>query len=71
MPLPDRMLYPATPLIAKLQELKAASSEPFRITGITAQFFPNLNAIYGLEDIRAHDPMSNAKYLAFLKLTAE
>ncbi|HYC59105.1 MAG TPA: YfhO family protein [Thermoanaerobaculia bacterium] len=71
MPLPDRMLYPTTPLIAKLQELQAASPEPFRITGIAAQFFPNLSAIYGLEDIRAHDPMSNAKYLAFLKLTAD
>lgn len=71
MPLPDRMLYPKTPLIAKLQELRAQTNEPFRFTGIGAQFFPNLSAIYGLEDIRAHDPMSNAQYLAFLKLTAD
>lgn len=72
-PLPDRMLYPKTPLIAKLQQLRAntPSNEPFRITGIAAQFFPNLPAIYGLEDIRAHDPMSYARYLAFLRLTAE
>jgi hypothetical protein len=73
MPLPDRMLYPKTPLIAKLQELAAArpANEPFRIAGIGAQFFPNLSAVYGLEDIRAHDPMANARYLAFLKLTAD
>jgi hypothetical protein len=73
MPLPDRMLYPKTPLIAKLQELqgRTPSNEPFRFTGIAAQFFPNLSAIYGLEDIRAHDPMANAQYLAFLKLTAD
>jgi hypothetical protein len=73
MPLPERMLYPKTPMIAKLQELAARTpkNEPFRITGIGPQFFPNLNAIYGLEDIRAHDPMSNARYLAFLKLTAD
>jgi hypothetical protein len=71
MPLPDRMLYPKTPLIAKLQELAASAPEPFRFAGIGAQFFPNLSAIYGLEDIRAHDPMANARYLAFLKLTAD
>jgi hypothetical protein len=73
MPLPDRMLYPKTPLIAKLQELAASrpANEPFRIAGIGAQFFPNLSAVYGIEDIRAHDPMANAKYLAFLKLTAD
>jgi Bacterial membrane protein YfhO len=71
MPLPGRMLYPKTPLIAKLQELGGRQKEPFRIAGMGAQFFPNLSAVYGLEDIRAHDPMSNAKYLAFLKLTAD
>jgi hypothetical protein len=73
MPLPDRTLYPKTPLIAKLQELAAKTppNEPFRIAGIGPQLFPNLSAVYGLEDIRAHDPMSNARYLAFLKLTAD
>lgn len=73
MPLPDRMLYPKTPMIAKLQELAAKSppNEPFRFAGIGPQFFPNLSAIYGIEDIRAHDPMANARYLAFLKLTAD
>ena len=71
MPLPQRTLYPATPLIAKLQELARTSREPFRFAGMYAQFFPNLSAVYGIEDIRAHDPMSNARYLAFLKLTAD
>jgi hypothetical protein len=73
VPLPDRALYPTTPLIRKLQELDAGipPNQPFRFTGISAQLFPNTNAMYGLEDIRAHDPMSNARYLAFLKLTAD
>jgi Bacterial membrane protein YfhO len=73
MPLPDRMLYPTTPMIARLEELKAQApaNEPFRFVGIGPQFFPNTSATYGLEDIRAHDPMSNARYLAFLKLTAD
>ncbi|MFL6244524.1 MAG: YfhO family protein, partial [Thermoanaerobaculia bacterium] len=71
MPLPQRTFYPKTPLIAKLQELVWTSHEPFRFVGIHAQFFPNLSGVYGIEDIRAHDPMSNARYLAFLKLTAD
>jgi len=71
-PLPQRMLYPRTPAIARLQELfaKAPPNDPGRFVGIGAQFFPNLSAMYGIEDIRAHDPMANARYLAFLKLTA-
>jgi hypothetical protein len=73
MPLPHRMLYPPTPIIRKLQALAAEQpkNQPFRFAGISAQFFPNLSVMYGLEDIRAHDPMSNARYLAFLKLTAD
>lgn len=71
MALPERTFYPKTPLIAKLQELVRTSREPSRFVGIGAQFFPNLSGIYGIEDIRAHDPMSNARYLAFLKLTAD
>lgn len=70
-PLPERMLYPKTPLIAKLQQLRAQTKEPYRFAGIGAQFFPNLSTIYGIEDIRAHDPMANARYLAFLRLTAD
>ncbi|MFP5247753.1 MAG: YfhO family protein, partial [Thermoanaerobaculia bacterium] len=72
-PLPERMLYPKTPVIAKLQELfgKLPPNDPYRFVGISAQLFPNTSAMYGIEDIRAHDPMSNARYVAFLKLTAD
>jgi hypothetical protein len=70
-PLHEHAMYPDTPLIARLQELRAQAKDPMRIVGIGPAFFPNLSAIYGLEDIRAHDPMSNARYLAFLKLTAD
>ena len=73
MPLHERALYPVTPVIAKLQELakQHPPRDPFRITGFHAQLFPNANGVYGLEDIRAHDPMGNARYLGFLKLTAD
>ena len=70
-PLPARQFYPSTPMIAKLQELMSQQKEPFRVAGIGPTFFPNINALYGIEDIRAHDPMANARYLAFLKLTAD
>jgi hypothetical protein len=71
-PLPFRMFYPQTPVIAKLQELAAKEApNTYRFTGIGAPLFPNVNALYGLDDIRAHDPMSYADYLAFLKLTAD
>lgn len=72
-PLHERRMYPTTPIIAKLQELKAAAppNAPFRIAGVAGQFFPNAAAMYGLEDVRAHDPMANARYLGFLMMTAK
>jgi hypothetical protein len=71
-PIHERRMYPTTPIVAKLQELQKAAppNAPFRIAGLGAQFFPNASGIYGLEDIRAHDPMANARYLGFLMMTA-
>ncbi|HEX9985648.1 MAG TPA: YfhO family protein [Thermoanaerobaculia bacterium] len=66
--LPERMMYPKTPLIAKLLELKAQERAPFRIVGTGPIFFPNVSAIYGLEDVRAHDPMANGRYLGVLRV---
>ena len=52
--------------------LKAAApaNAPFRIAGYNADFFPNLATMYGLEDIRAHDPMESARYVGMLALVA-
>ncbi|MBV8516723.1 MAG: YfhO family protein [Acidobacteria bacterium] len=66
-PQPARTMRPVTPILAKLRAL--APREPFRICGIEGTFFPNLPALYGFEDVRAHDPMANYRYLDFLKLT--
>jgi hypothetical protein len=70
--LPASKLYPATPLIRELMRLKAAAprNAPFRIAGYNADFFPNLSTMYGLEDIRAHDPMESARYVGMLALVA-
>jgi hypothetical protein len=58
---PMRWMYPKTPLIEKLDELAANVKEPFRITGNGATLFPNTAAVYGYEDLRAHDPMVSAR----------
>ena len=70
--LPASKLYPPTPLIRELMRLKAAAPKnaPFRIAGYNADFFPNLSTMYGLEDIRAHDPMESARYVGMLALVA-
>lgn len=63
-------MYKPTPLIEKLQGLEAAKTPtaPFRIVGAGPMFFPNTPAMFGLEDIRAHDPMANARYLGMLRV---
>ncbi|MGN6186478.1 MAG: YfhO family protein [Thermoanaerobaculia bacterium] len=61
-------MYPKTPLLRALDELKANEKEPFRIAANGATFFPNVSAVYGYEDIRAHDPMANGRYIQLLSL---
>ena len=64
--LPVESMYPRTPLIERLLQLRGSS----RIAGIGPALFPNTNAIFGFEDIRAHDPMANGRYLGTLRLLA-
>ena len=68
--LPIERFYPSTPLIDKLIAVSKAmpSSQPFRVVGLGAALFPNIQAIYGIEDIRAHDPMANGRYLSILRV---
>ena len=72
-PLPAELMYRRTPLIARLEELRDAAPQdaPFRIAGVGPMLFPNTNAAFGLEDIRAHDPMAYDRYMGFLRLTAD
>jgi hypothetical protein len=71
-PLPGALIYPRTPLITKLEALKSSRppNDPFRVAGIGPQLFPNTSAMFGLEDIRVHDPMAIARYGGFLRVTA-
>ncbi len=68
--LPERLNYPVTPLIERLNTLvrQQPSESPVRVVGIGAVLFPNTQAVYGLPDIRAHDPMSNGRYLGLLRV---
>ena len=59
-------VYPKTPLLRALDDAANAQKEPFRITGNAATFFPNVSAVYGYEDVRAHDPMTPGRYVALL-----
>jgi len=60
-------LYPRTPMIDAL--LKLQTKEPYRIAGIGAPLFPNLNVPFGLADVRTHDPMANGRYMRLLRTT--
>ncbi|MEO8382345.1 MAG: YfhO family protein [Acidobacteriota bacterium] len=61
---PERWMYPKTPLIEALDALPRQG--PFRIVANAATFFPNVPAVFGYEDVRAHDPMSNGRYIGLL-----
>ncbi|HEX2835127.1 MAG TPA: YfhO family protein [Thermoanaerobaculia bacterium] len=69
--IPNHFNYPRTPLIRELMALRDRAREPFRVTAPGAPLFPNTGVMYGLEEVRAHDPMANARYLGFLALTAK
>lgn len=65
--LSPREMFIPTPLVRALQNLQ--TKEPFRIVGIGGQLYPNLSAMYGIEDVRVHDPMANGRYVEFLSRT--
>ncbi len=64
------LMYPATPLIAKLEQFQRDwPRAPFRVVGLGPAFFPNAHALFGVEDVRVHDPMANGRYVGFLRTT--
>jgi hypothetical protein len=61
-------MYPKTPMLRALDDLTkdVPKNAPFRIVANAATFFPNVSAVYGYEDVRAHDPMVNGRYIGLL-----
>ncbi len=67
---PVTAMYPRTPLISALERLRDEAREPFRIAGLGGAFFPNVQAMFGFEDVRVHDPMANERYVQMLRTTS-
>lgn len=67
-----RSMYPMTPMVRRLVALTRSQGHrpPPRVVGIGALFFPNVAAMYGIEDIRTHDPMANGRYMGLLRVLA-
>lgn len=68
--LPDRLMYPETPLIAALRGEIVRGGQPCRMVASGPTFFSNTPAVFGFDDIRAHDPMANGRYLGMLRVAA-
>jgi hypothetical protein len=62
---PVSLLYPQTPLIRFLQ----TQDRPFRVAGEDNAMFPNGGVFARVEDVRTHDPVERADYVAFLDAT--
>lgn len=50
-----------------IDKIKAANSDPFRITGVESIFWGDYGAVYGLEDIRSCAPLSNKELVGLLR----
>ncbi|HEX6160929.1 MAG TPA: YfhO family protein, partial [Thermoanaerobaculia bacterium] len=61
---PVEELYPRTPLI---DALLRQDRDGWRTLGIGGMLFPNTNAMFGIEDVRPHDPMANGRLIALLQ----
>ena len=71
--LPLKRSYPTTPLIDRLTQIRKSTPPgvPFRIVGLGPALFPNVQAMYGFEDVRAHDPMANGRYVGVLRVVTD
>jgi hypothetical protein len=54
---PSADFYPAIPELAALP----AGGEPYRVAGLGGAFVPNQSAMYGLEDVRGYEAITNAR----------
>lgn len=59
--IPKRAFYPEIPTIAAVPK---ESAEPFRIAGAHYALIPDTAALYGLEDVRGYEAMTNKRLVA-------
>ncbi len=65
--MPVSSMYPETPLIKSLKSLDGND----RVVGIGGALFPNLNAIFGFEDVRVLDALALDRYMGVLSAATE
>lgn len=65
-PMPERLAFPETPVVAHLEAADAATGGRERMIGAGRAFLPNLPAVYGLHDARVFSPMASAAYARLL-----
>jgi hypothetical protein len=60
---PTRMFYPTTPILRYMQQQNAATGNtaPFRMGAMHFMFLPDAAALYGLEDVRGYEAMTNLR----------
>lgn len=56
---PSRLFYPEIPEFRRLP----AAGGPYRTAGVSNDLVPNQSALYGLEDPRGYEAMTNLRYL--------
>jgi hypothetical protein len=62
---PASTLYPRTPLVDAVMKVRG------QVVGIGSVLFPNTNVVFGIEDVRFHDPMVPARYVEAMGLNAK
>jgi hypothetical protein len=65
-PMPERLAFPETPVVAHLEPAVAGAGGRERMVGVGRAFLPNLPAVYGLYDARVFSPMASAAYARLL-----
>lgn len=61
------LFYPRTDFIALVQEETAAPGGPWRATGAARTLFPSLLPVYGVDELRPHNPLTSVRFLAPLE----
>lgn len=61
------LFYPRTDFIAALAAEAAAPGGPFRATGELGILFPSLLPVYGIDEVRPHNPLTSVAYLRTLE----
>lgn len=66
--IPERSFYPSIPVLEHMQK---DTSGPFRLVGLHYAFLPDAAALYGLEDARGYEAMTNKRLFETYRVWSE